>query len=96
VTSPFDGLILDPGGTLAWLAVGLISGWLAGSFVGSGGYGIVGDIVVGLIGAVAGGFLFGFFVQGTEGFWGSVVVAFLGASILIALGRVLTSSGKRA
>lgn len=93
--NPFDGLILDPGGILAWLVVGLISGWLAASLMGGGGYGLVGDVLLGLIGALAGGFLCGFFVNTTEQFYGSVAVAFLGACVLIGLSRVLTFSGKR-
>ena len=44
---------LDPGGLIAWLVVGLIAGWLAGQFMKGGGYGLVGDIVLGIIGAFA-------------------------------------------
>jgi uncharacterized membrane protein YeaQ/YmgE (transglycosylase-associated protein family) len=54
-----------------------------------GGYGIIGDIIVGLIGALIGGFLFGLLVEGDTGFWGSIVVAFLGACILIAILRAV-------
>jgi len=43
-----------PGGILAWLVVGLISGWLAGLFMRGGGYGVIGDIIIGLIGAFIG------------------------------------------
>jgi len=43
-------MVLDPGGRLAWLVVGLIAGWLAGQFMKGGGYGLSGDIVVGIIG----------------------------------------------
>jgi uncharacterized membrane protein YeaQ/YmgE (transglycosylase-associated protein family) len=51
------------------------------------GYGIMGDLVMGLVGAVIGGFLFGLFVTGDAGFWGSFVVAFIGACILIFIAR---------
>jgi len=44
-------------GILAWLIVGLIAGWLAGMVMKGGGYGVVGDIIVGVIGALVGGFL---------------------------------------
>jgi len=81
-----------PGGILAWLAVGLIAGWLAGLAMKGGGYGIIGDIVVGLIGAVVGGFVFGLIAPGVHYFWGSVVVAFVGACILIALLRLITGN----
>lgn len=52
-----------------------------------GGYGLIGDIVVGLIGAFIGGWFAGFVVgyEGTYGFIGSIVIAFIGACILIAI-----------
>jgi len=84
---------LDPGGLIAWLVVGLIAGWLAGQFMRGGGYGLVGDIVLGIIGAFVGGFIFSFFVPGASvGLIGSIIVAFVGAVILIALARVFTGS----
>jgi uncharacterized membrane protein YeaQ/YmgE (transglycosylase-associated protein family) len=54
------------------------------------GYGIILDIVVGLIGAFLGGLIFGLFVQGDAGFWGSIGVSFIGACILIAIIRVIS------
>jgi len=92
----FADVILDPGGILAWLMVGLIAGWLAGSLMSGGSYGIVGDVIVGLLGALVGGFAFDLFANTIAGFWGSLVVAFLGACLLIGLYRVLTPAGKRA
>jgi uncharacterized membrane protein YeaQ/YmgE (transglycosylase-associated protein family) len=81
---------LEPGGLLAWLVVGLVAGWLAGQFMKGGGYGIVGDIVVGVIGAFVGGFVFSLLMPGSSvGLLGSIVVAFIGAVILIALVRAL-------
>jgi uncharacterized membrane protein YeaQ/YmgE (transglycosylase-associated protein family) len=82
-------IYFEPRGIIAWLLVGLISGWLAGLVMKGGGYGIIGDIVVGLIGALIGGFVFGLLVTGDTGFWGSIVVAFIGACILIAIVRAL-------
>jgi uncharacterized membrane protein YeaQ/YmgE (transglycosylase-associated protein family) len=89
-------VMLDPGGILAWLMVGLIAGWLAGSLMSGGNYGIVGDVIVGLIGALAGGFAFDLFARGAASFWGSILVAFLGACVLIGFYRMLTPAGKRA
>jgi len=86
-------IVLEPGGIIAWLVVGLIAGWLAGRVMRGGGYGVVGDIVVGLIGSFLGGELMGIFGGGAYGFWGSVVVAFIGACVLIVLVRVV--SGRR-
>ena len=75
---------------IAWIVVGLIAGWLAGQFMQGSGYGIVGDILLGVIGAFVGGLLFSFLLPGTSaGFVGSIVVAFIGAVILVALVRAL-------
>jgi uncharacterized membrane protein YeaQ/YmgE (transglycosylase-associated protein family) len=83
-------MTLDPGGIIAWLVVGLIAGWLAGMVMKGGGYGVVGDIVIGIVGAFVGGFVFSLITGGgTAGFWGSIAVAFVGAVILIAIVRAL-------
>jgi uncharacterized membrane protein YeaQ/YmgE (transglycosylase-associated protein family) len=91
---------LDPGGLLAWLVVGLVAGWLAGQFMKGGGYGVVGDIVLGghwVIGAFVGGFIFSLVMPGSSvGLVGSIVVAFIGAVVLIALARALTGNRVRA
>ena len=84
---------LNPGGIIAWLIVGLIAGWLTGLVMKGGGYGIIGDLIVGLLGALIGGFLVGLFFSGSVGFIGSIIVAFLGALLLLALVRLL--SGRR-
>jgi len=81
---------LEPGGLVAWLIVGLVAGWLAGQVMKGGGYGLVGDIIVGIVGAFVGGLLFGVLLPGSSfGFIGSIVVAFLGAIVLIAILRAL-------
>lgn len=85
----FAEITLSPGGIIAWLVVGLIAGWVASRVVKGGGYGMVGDMIVGLIGAVAGGLVFGLIVTGETGFWGTIIVAILGAWILIAIVRFL-------
>src|SRR3954454_11248027 len=89
---PARGEIMDlnPGGIIAWLLVGLVAGWLAGQFMKGGGYGLIGDIIMGIIGAFVGGLLFSFLLPGSSvGLLGSVVVAFIGAVVLIALVRAL-------
>jgi uncharacterized membrane protein YeaQ/YmgE (transglycosylase-associated protein family) len=85
----FAEIILTPGGVIAWLLVGLISGWMAGVFMRGFGFGIITDIIVGLIGAFLGGILVSFFVEGAAGFWGSIVIAFIGACLLIAVVRAV-------
>lgn len=87
--STFAEINLSPGGIIAWLVVGLIAGWLAARVMKGGGYGLIGDMIVGLIGAVIGGVVFGLIVSGEAGFWGSLVVAILGACLLIAIFRFL-------
>lgn len=84
---------------LAWIVVGLIAGWLAGQVMKGGGYGLVGDIVVGVVGALVGGFLAGIifggdFVTGIN--VTTIITAFLGAIVLIAVLRAVTGSRKRA
>ena len=84
------GAALNPGGLLAWLVVGLIAGFLA-SAVMRGGYGIVGDLIVGIVGAFIGGFLMNLLMpDASYGFWGSIVVAFIGACILVAILRAIS------
>src|SRR5881628_325787 len=83
-------------GILSWIVLGLIAGFLAGQFMRGGGYGLIGDIVLGIIGALVGGFLssqlLGIDVTGINIV--SILIAFVGACIVIAIGRML--SGNRA
>jgi uncharacterized membrane protein YeaQ/YmgE (transglycosylase-associated protein family) len=74
---------------IVWLLlVGLIAGWLASMLVGAGGYGVIGDIVVGILGALIGGWLFGG-MWPAGGLLGSILVATLGAIILLVLLRLI-------
>ncbi len=82
-------VVLEPGGLLAWLVVGLIAGAVAGRLVRGRGLGCLTDIVVGVVGAFLGGLVLSYFVQGRYGFFGSIIVAVLGATILLALIRLL-------
>lgn len=86
---------LVPGGFIAWIITGLIAGWLAGMVMRGDGYGVFGDTILGLIGALIGGFITGLFVQGAAGFWGTILVAFIGACLLVALFRGVTGSHRR-
>jgi uncharacterized membrane protein YeaQ/YmgE (transglycosylase-associated protein family) len=69
------------------LIVGVIAGWLAGVLVKGGGFGLIGDLVVGIIGALIGGLLFGGALLG-GGVLGSILVATIGAVILLLVIRV--------
>ena len=80
---------------LWWLLVGLIAGFLASVVMRGGGYGIVGDIVIGIVGAFIGGFLASLLGLGASGFVGTVIVAFIGACILIAILRAVSGGYTR-
>lgn len=80
-------------GLLAILLAGLIAGWLAGKLVDGGGFGIVGDIAVGIVGALLGTWLLpraG--VSVPAGFIGLIIVAFIGAVVLLLILRLLSGS----
>jgi len=85
-------LNLDPGSWLSWILVGLIAGAIAARVVAGRGFGCIADIVVGVAGAIIGGFLLSalFGANGTVGFWGSIVVAFVGAAVLLAALKLLS------
>ena len=73
-----------------FILIGLVAGFLAGQVMKGGGYGLLGDLIVGVLGALLGGWLFGvlgLFPGG--GLIGSLIVAFIGACILIWLSRLI-------
>ena len=81
---------MDTHSLIVWLVVGAVAGWLAGTLVKGGGFGLIGDIVVGIIGAFIGGWLAG--VLGLHiggGIIASILTATLGAVVLILLLRLV-------
>jgi uncharacterized membrane protein YeaQ/YmgE (transglycosylase-associated protein family) len=75
---------------LWFILIGLAAGWLAGQLMKGGGFGIVGDIVVGVVGALLGGFLFSLLgVSAGGGLIGSLIVATIGACVLLFLVRLI-------
>jgi uncharacterized membrane protein YeaQ/YmgE (transglycosylase-associated protein family) len=76
---------------LTWLIVGLIAGLIAGSLVGGIGYGLIGDIVVGMAGAFVGGWIFSTLRISSPigGVPGNILVSFVGALTLLVLYRML-------
>ena len=84
-------------GLLAWIVVGLIAGWLASRVMKGHGSGLVGDLVLGVVGALLGGFLASTLLKIPNAVNGinvmSILVAFIGVVILIALLRAV--SGRR-
>ena len=75
---------------LWFLLIGLVAGWLAGQLVKGGGFGLIGDIVVGVLGAFLGGWLFTTFgASAGGGLIGSIIVATIGAVVLIFIVRMV-------
>ncbi len=88
---------MDTHHVIVWLLIGLIAGALAGRVVRGSGFGILGDIVVGLVGAFVGGWILNAVTGGgdaTSSFVGECVVAFLGAVVLLWLVRLVSSGGR--
>jgi len=82
-------------GVIAWIIIGVIAGWLTGKIMKGSGFGFLMDMVVGLIGALVGGFLsahLGFGTTGEHGMIGSIVIAVIGAVVLTALLRLVTGN----
>jgi uncharacterized membrane protein YeaQ/YmgE (transglycosylase-associated protein family) len=81
---------MDVQSLIIWLIVGAIAGWLAGMGVKGGGFGLIGDIVVGIVGALIAGWLLpqlGIVIGG--GIVGAVIDAFIGAVILLIVLRLI-------
>ena len=72
-----------------WALIGLIAGWLAGEIMKGSGFGAVGNIVIGIIGAILGGVLLGLIGVDPGGFVGEVIQALIGALVLLALLRAV-------
>jgi uncharacterized membrane protein YeaQ/YmgE (transglycosylase-associated protein family) len=73
-----------------FILIGLVAGWLAGTLVKGGGFGVVGDIVVGVVGALLGGWLFSALGVSSGGsLLGAIIVATIGAIILIFILRLI-------
>jgi uncharacterized membrane protein YeaQ/YmgE (transglycosylase-associated protein family) len=86
-------------GVLSWIVVGLIAGWLAGQVMRGGGYGLIGDIIVGVVGGLLGGWIATSLLHIGAGVNGinleSILVAFCGAVVLLVALRVLGGGRRR-
>lgn len=82
---------------IAWIILGLVAGWLASLLMGRGGYGLIGDIVIGILGSIVGGWLatqlLGLNVTGLNPT--SIAVAVVGAMILIFIFRAIAPGRSR-
>ena len=74
---------------LIWIISGIIAGWLAGLLVKGGGFGLIGDLVIGLLGGIIGGWLAGLFGLQAVSWLGNIITAALGGVVLVAIVRVL-------
>jgi uncharacterized membrane protein YeaQ/YmgE (transglycosylase-associated protein family) len=75
---------------IAWIIIGVVAGWLAGLLVKGGGFGLIGDIVVGVIGAFVGGWLAGVLhIHIGSGMISSIITATIGAVLLIFILRMV-------
>jgi uncharacterized membrane protein YeaQ/YmgE (transglycosylase-associated protein family) len=83
-------------GILSWILVGLIAGWLAGELMRGAGFGVLGNIIVGIIGALLGGFLASALFNVGDPLSGfnlpTLITAFLGSIILLAILRLFRGS----
>lgn len=82
-------------GFFTWLVVGVIVGWLAGIVVKGRGFGLIGNIVIGVIGALIGGWLAGALFNISDPISGfnltTIIVAFLGAVLVLFVARLIRS-----
>jgi uncharacterized membrane protein YeaQ/YmgE (transglycosylase-associated protein family) len=75
---------MEPTSLIAFLLIGAVAGWLAGLLMRGGGFGLLGNIVVGIVGAFVGGFLFGLVgLSAGSGLVGSLITAVVGAAVLL-------------
>ncbi|WP_394175487.1 GlsB/YeaQ/YmgE family stress response membrane protein [Thalassotalea litorea] len=74
---------------IIFLIIGGVAGWLAGLLMKGGGFGIIGNIIVGIIGAVIGGYVFGLLGISAGGILGSIITATVGAAILLFIVKLV-------
>ena len=80
-------------GIIWWIVVGLIAGWAAGRLMKGGGYGVIADILLGMVGGVVGAWVMGLLGFGGRGLIATILVSILGAVILIFITRLIKKEG---
>lgn len=88
-------------GILSWLVVGAIAGWVAGKLVpGDEGYGVIGTIIAGIVGALVGGWLFALLTNKEDWLTGiditTLIAAIVGAVLVVVVWQMLTGRRSRA
>lgn len=82
--------LMDPVNILIWIVIGAVAGWLAGQLIRGGGYGLIGDIFVGIVGSIIAGYLLPMMgIHLGAGFIRSVINAFIGACLLLTIVRLV-------
>lgn len=74
---------------LWFLIIGLAAGWLAGQVMRGGSFGLIGNLIIGVVGALVGGFVFDLLGVGAGGLIGSLITAFIGAVVFLWLLRLI-------
>jgi uncharacterized membrane protein YeaQ/YmgE (transglycosylase-associated protein family) len=91
-----DAMNISGQGLLVILLVGLVAGWLAGKIVAGGGFGVVGDIAVGIVGALIGSWLLPHLgIHVGSGIISSIIVATIGSVLLLVVAGLLTGAYPR-
>jgi hypothetical protein len=76
-------------GLILHLIIGGLAGFIAGNIMKGGGYGLLSDVLLGIVGGWVGGWLFGLLGVSASGRWGSFLTALVGACVLIAIARAI-------
>jgi uncharacterized membrane protein YeaQ/YmgE (transglycosylase-associated protein family) len=94
-TTEHDWIVyVETHGIIWWMLIGLIAGWLAGTIARGRGFGCITDVILGLVGAVIGGWIFSRLGIATFGFLGSLAAATVGAVLLVAVARLFAGGGR--
>ena len=80
---------MDLTSLIVWIIIGAVAGWLAGKIMKGGGFGLLGNIIIGIIGAFIGGFVFGLLGITAGGIIGSIVMATVGAVLLLYIVKLI-------
>jgi uncharacterized membrane protein YeaQ/YmgE (transglycosylase-associated protein family) len=81
--------VLEPGGLFAWIAVGILAGWIAGILTRGTGFGCITNVIIGLVGAFIGQLILELLnFRGSVGFLGSIAVATFGAVVLVTIANL--------
>jgi len=87
--------IIVPTSIIGWILIGLLAGWLTGKITRGRGFGCFGNVILGLVGAVIGGWVFSRLGIEFLGFFGSLAAATVGAVLLVSVARLFAGGDHR-